>query len=124
MPPFPDDCELFIDSCDNKISTEQLFKSLIGVDASGCPVIKTKAIVSFTSVTRTPNVLRPTAAGTIVAGARKVDVLNTGAADGVFLGQPLKVGEGLTLIAGGQADILSAIGYDATGTEFLISTIV
>lgn len=124
MPPFPEDCELFIDSCDKKLSIDQLFRALVGVDDSGCPVIKTKATISFAQVTRTPSVLRPTGAGTIIAGARKVDVFNSGVADGIFLGQPLKVSESLTFIAGGQSDVLSALSYDASGTEFLITTII
>jgi hypothetical protein len=37
----PAECELFIDACTKKYSTEDLFRFVIGVDESGCPYVKT-----------------------------------------------------------------------------------
>lgn len=116
-------CDLFIDSCDKRLSIEDLFKALIGSDVNGCPVFKTSTSISITQVVRVPLLLRVSNAGNIAAGSRKVDVFNSGAADGIFLGTLLKVGESATFIAGGLTDIFGIIAYDATGTEFVITTI-
>jgi hypothetical protein len=35
-------CDLFINSCDKKYSTEDLIRMVIGADADGCPYVKTK----------------------------------------------------------------------------------
>ena len=69
---------------------------------------------------RTPTAIRPTGAGTIAAGAFGVSVANVGSANGTFLGTTIKSNEIVNLDAGAIGNTLSAMAYDASGTEFYI----
>lgn len=82
----------------------------------------TITVSNLVSVNRTPTLLRDTGPGTVTAGKRAVSFYNAGDADGVLLTDVIKPGETLTWEAGGQADVLTAITYDATGTELVIIT--
>lgn len=73
-------------------------------------------------VVKTPTIIRPTASGTVAAGANSVSIANVGAADGTVAGVTLKTGETINFDAG-QSNTLTSIAYDATGTTFLIITI-
>ena len=72
---------------------------------------------------RTPTAIRPTTAGTIAVGTYSVSVSNVGGVDGTFLGVALKAGETINIDAGAIGNTLSAMAYDASGTEFLIITL-
>jgi len=83
-------------------------------------------VSSLTAVTRTPSVLRTSAAGTIAAGARSISVYNAGSAAGSILGgsNNILAGEVFNFDAGAQGDTLSAFAYDGTGTTLVITKIV
>ncbi len=78
---------------------------------------------SSSGVVKAPTIARPTTSGTISAGASSVSIANVGAADGTVATVTLKAGETINFDAGPN-NTLSSIAYDATGTEFLIITIV
>lgn len=73
-------------------------------------------------VVKTPAISRPSASGTIAAGANSVSIANVGAADGTVAGVTLKAGETINFDAG-QSNTLTSIAYDASETTFLIITI-
>ena len=84
--------------------------SLAGVVASSLPAI------------RTANSIRVLGIGEIAPVTYSVSVANVGAADGLFLGVALKVGETISFDAGVLNNTYAGntFFYDATGTEFLI----
>ena len=88
----------------------------------------TSMINSLTGVTagaaKTTAILRPTTSGTITAGKASVSIANVGSASGTVKGVTLKTGETVNFNAGGINNTLDAIAYDATGTEYLIITVV
>lgn len=86
--------------------------------------INSSSAGAFTSsgIVKTPAISRPSASGTIAAGANSVSIANVGAADGTVAGVTLKAGETINFDAG-QSNTLTSIAYDATGTTFLIITI-
>jgi len=71
---------------------------------------------------RTPNIIRPTGAGTVAPITYSLAVSNVGLANGTFLGAALKPGETLNFDSGGIKNTFAAstFTYDATGTEFII----
>lgn len=73
---------------------------------------------------RVTSVLRPTTAGTIAAGANSVSIANVGTANGTVKTINIKPGEIVNFNAGAINNVLDAIAYSATGTEFLIITVV
>jgi hypothetical protein len=84
----------------------------------------TALINSFTGVTngasRATYIERPTADGSIAAGAYSVSISNVGSANGLVKAVVLKPGEVINFDAGAINNTLDAIDYDAAGTEFLI----
>ena len=85
------------------------------------------AITSGISITPEPKVTtvaRPTTSGAIADGAASVSIANVGLANGTVKGVTLKPGETVTFSAGAVNNTLDAIDYVATGTEFLIITVV
>lgn len=79
--------------------------------------------ISLNPLTRTPNILRTTAAGTIAPAIYDFSVFNAGLADGVFLGAVIRPGETFSYAAGALNNIYTAgtISYDGTGTELIIA---
>ena len=73
---------------------------------------------------RTTTIARPSAGGTVTAGKRSVSIANVGAANGTVKTVIIKPGETVTFDAGAINNTLDAIDYIATGTEFLIITVV
>lgn len=73
---------------------------------------------------RVTSILRPTTSGTIAAGANSVSIANVGAANGTVKTINIKPGETVNFNAGAINNVLDAIAYNATGTEFLIITVV
>ena len=73
-------------------------------------------------LTRTPNILRTTGAGTIAPAIYDFSVFNAGLADGVFLGAVIRPGETFSYAAGSLNNTYAAatIAYDGTGTELVI----
>lgn len=79
---------------------------------NGLPVRFTSQIVGAT-------LSRPTSSGATTAGAFRVSVRNSGTANATFAGGTLEPGESLE-VAPPVGATLSAISYDATGTELTI----
>lgn len=77
----------------------------------------------LTGTSRIPALVRYNGSGVIAAGAKSVSVYNSGAADGLLLGTIIHPTERVTYSAENK-DVLAAISYNATGTEFLIATLV
>jgi hypothetical protein len=75
-------------------------------------------------VVRTPAMLRASAVGSVTAGKRSASFFNAGAINATVLGAALKPGEMVNFSAESTSDSLSAIAYDATGSDLLIATIV
>jgi hypothetical protein len=75
-----------------------------------------------TPVVRTPAMSRVTAAGTVAAGKQEVSIYNASNVVGTVLGANLKPGERVSFIAK-AGDTVGAIAYDATGADFLITTL-
>ena len=75
-------------------------------------------------VTRTPTMVRTTGSGTVSAGKRSVSFRNAGAITATVLGANLLPGETVNFDAGSLKDTLSAIAYNANGTDLLITTLV
>lgn len=69
-------------------------------------------------------IARPTTTGTIAAGANSVSIANVGTANGTVKGVTLKPGETVSFNGGALNNTLDEIDYVATGTEFLIITVV
>lgn len=78
-------------------------------------------IIKGQADTYTPTLTRTTTSGTISSGSSAVVVTNVGSSNGVFLSATLKVGESIPMSAPLGAT-LTALAYDATGTEFVIIT--
>ena len=72
---------------------------------------------------RTPTMIRTTTSGTIIAGKRSVSFRNAGTINATVLGASLLPGETVNFDAGSLKDTLAAIGYDANGTDLLITTL-
>jgi len=79
----------------------------------------TPIAITKTSTTRTPTLTSTTTSGTIASGCVSVSVANTGAGNGVLLGQTIAPRVVLDFVAP-WGDTIGAITYDATGTTFLI----
>lgn len=41
MPPFPEDCTSFFESCDKKYNLEEVIRLLVTTDSNGCPALRT-----------------------------------------------------------------------------------
>ena len=80
--------------------------------------------VSIDPKPKVTTVSRPTVAGTVAAGANSVSIANVGTGNGTVKGVTLKPGETISFDAGAVNNTLDAIDYVATGTEFLIITVV
>jgi hypothetical protein len=76
--------------------------------------------ISINPQVRATNVVRTSAAGSVSAGKYSVSFGNVGAANGTVKGVTLKPFETINFDAGTLNNTLDAIGYDATGTDFLI----
>lgn len=71
---------------------------------------------------QTPTFARATTSGSVSAGKMAVTIANAGANAGTVLGTSLKSGEAVSFTAGDGA-VLTAIAYDASGTEFTIAAV-
>jgi hypothetical protein len=94
-------------------------------DLSG--FMNTASISSSTvaSIVKATGLSRVTAGGTIAAGMQSISISNVHAsANGTVKGFTLKPGESISWDAGSLNNTLDAVVYDATGTEFLIGTIL
>ena len=85
-------------------------------------VITNNLLQGIGGTQRTPSYNRFTTAGNVALGKYKVSIFNIGGADGSVLGTVLKPNEAVSFSVR-DSDTLSLIGYDATGTEFSITTI-
>lgn len=75
------------------------------------------------AVVRTPTMKRDNLPGSVLVGARSVSFFNAGATNATVLGAILKPGEMVTFSAESTSDTLTAIAYDGTGTDLLITTL-
>lgn len=78
-----------------------------------------------TPVNRTPTLVRKTddTGSPVAAGMRRVCFFNAGNANGTVLGEVIKPGETIPFESGDLRDGLTAISYDGTGTELVITTV-
>lgn len=77
-------------------------------------------LTQLTPALRTHNTVVATGAGSIPVGSIRGSVFNAGSAAGVWNGISLPTGVGVPWEEVGNRDTYAAIGYDATGTTFLI----
>lgn len=80
-------------------------------------------LLQVTATSRTPTMTRTTTSGTVTAGKRSVSFRNAGTITATVLGASLLPGETVNFDAGSLKDTLAAIGYDANGTDLLITTL-
>lgn len=73
---------------------------------------------------QTPTMVRSTTSGTIAAGAIHISVTNTGLVSGSVLGTELKSKETVHFTVTDRHATLSAVSFVATGTEFVITTLL
>lgn len=74
--------------------------------------------------TETPSISRVTnAAGSPITNAKSVTIYNSGAANGLVMGQVIKAGEAFTWSVSNDSNVLANISYDGTGTELVIAKI-
>ena len=73
---------------------------------------------------RGTSISRPTIASTTSAGLYSLSIANVGTANGTVNGITLKPGETISFDAGALNNTLPAVGYNATGTEFLIIAVL
>lgn len=86
---------------------------------SGEPVF-----ITCSTQMQTPTLIRSATSGTIAAGAIHISVTNTGSASGTVLGTELKSKETIHFTVTDRNATLSAIPFVATGTEFVITTLL
>lgn len=77
-------------------------------------------LTQLTPALRTHNTVVATGAGSIPVGSIRGSVFNAGSAAGVWNGISLPTGVSVPWEEVGNRDTYAAIGYDATGTTFLI----
>lgn len=75
-------------------------------------------------VVRTTHIIRTTSDGTLTGGVKAVTIKNVGEANGLVKATSIKPTESVTYEAGALNNILDAIDYDASGTEFLITYVI
>ena len=99
------------------------YKMLQGLDAllsafssSGTSYLAPKA--------KSISISRPTTINTTSAGLNSLSIANVGTANGTVNGITLKPGETISFDAGALNNTLPAVGYNATGTEFLIIAVL
>jgi len=73
---------------------------------------------------RTPDVISTTGSGTTPVGAYSVSIANVGASAGIVNGQSIPAGTVLNFDAGVLNNTLRTLAYDATGTTFLITSLI
>lgn len=116
-----DDTRNFIISIDGILDAIRTL--LLNFDRGNGSTTSETLRVEIATKLRTPALLRTTTSGILAANSySQVSVMNVGNADGVLLSATLKPGE----VVNYQLDrdtAFTAIDYDATGTEFLISSI-
>lgn len=100
-----------------------------GVATVVASISNTTTAVNNVNTTLSPEakvttIARPTTTGTIAAGANSVSIANVGTANGTVKGVTLKPGETVSFNGGALNNTLDEIAYVATGTEFLIITVV
>jgi len=87
---------------------------------NGILLSNSQIVTLLTPVQKTPGFVRVTNAGNIPAGAKSITVANTGIKNGVLNSAVFKPGESVTFSHDGGLDTLN---YDATNTEFTITTV-
>ena len=95
--------------------------TLLDAQASGTetqPVFTTLA-----TQVQTPAMTRTTTSGTTTANAIHISITNVGTADGIVLGAVLKSKETVHFTVTDRDAKLSAVSFNATGTEFVITTL-
>ena len=95
--------------------------TLLDAQASGTstePVFTTLA-----TQVQTPAMTRTTTSGTTTANAIHISITNVGTADGTVTGAVLKSKETVHFTVTDRDAKLSAVSFNATGTEFVITTL-
>ncbi len=107
---------------DKKNNFTWQYKMLKGLDALLAAFSGSGSFIAPQSKVTT--VVRVTNAGAVAVGAASISIANVGLANGTVKGVTIKPGETVTFSAGAINNTLDAIDYVATGTEFLIITVV
>jgi hypothetical protein len=92
------------------------------VDVSAIVTLLQEIEGNVSAFSRTPNLVRTNAAGSIAVNSFSVSVANVGAANGTVLGGVIKPGEILNFDAGALNNFYTSgtFTYDGTGTELVI----
>lgn len=76
-----------------------------------------------TTQVQTPTMVRSTTLASIAAGTIHISITNVGTADGIVLGTALKSKETVHFTVTDRHATLSVVSFNATGTEFVITTL-
>jgi hypothetical protein len=106
---------------DKKNNFSWQYKMLLGLDSILSALSGSGSFIA--PQTRTTNILRTSAAGTITVGRYSAAFANVGAANATVKGVTLGAGETIMFDAGTLNNTLDAIAYDGTGTTLLITYI-
>lgn len=93
------------------------------LDAQNAGTLAEPTVVTQAAQVQTPTFLRYATSDSVAAGAIHVSVTNVGTASGLLLGTILKSGETVYFTATDRNAGLSAVAFDATGTEFVVTVL-
>lgn len=96
---------------------------LAELEAKSHGTIAEPVVTTLATQVQTPTFSRSTTSGSVAVGAIHVSVTNVGSAAGIVLGTALKAKETVHFTATDRQAWLQAIPFDATGTEFVITTL-
>ncbi len=113
-------------------SSRSLLQSMVSkickldINSDGVETILTNIEVLLTSTVRTPGrvVYSAGETGTIAPGFRSFTVTNLGSTNALLDGVALYPGQSNTFDAGGQADLLAGMSYNAQATILEIITVL
>jgi hypothetical protein len=111
------------------LNTNWQLNVLKGLDANKKELAQLSTILAqITSViapaVRTTHILRTTGTGSLLGGVKSVTIVNVGEANGLVKAISIKPNESVTYEAGALNNVLDAINFDATSTEFLITYVI
>jgi hypothetical protein len=93
------------------------YKSSITTKESNLEEIKMPKVL-------TPGLSLSSEPGLVTLGNKEISIANIGTSPGVVLNIPLAPGNSYSWRATGEDEVLSEVGYDASGTVFVISTLL
>lgn len=96
---------------------------LAELEAKSHGTLAEPVVTTLATQAQAPTFSRSTTSGSVAVGAIHVSITNVGAANGIVLGAALKAKETVHFTATDRQAWLQAIPFDATGTEFAITTL-